>query len=264
MKQLKLILIACFTCLLVVLSVTACNTQDNQSNSATPSLIMATSADFPPYGYIDTSFGAEQIIGFDVDIATAITTQLGYTLEIANMDFNGLIPALQSHRADFVMAAMIPTEERKQNVDFSEIYYEAKSSIVSKQGSGLLTKASLDGRTVGVQLGSVEEEAAKQIAGATVVPLNALGGIIQEVKTSRIDAAIIEDTVAKAYVASNPDLEFHPITSSEETGSAIAFPKGSELTERFNAALQEMKSNGQIEELINKWFGEDSPAYKLP
>lgn len=262
MKQLKFLLIACFTCVLVVFSMTACNAQTGQSSDASQSLVMATSADFPPYGYIDTSSGSEQIIGFDIDVANAITTQLGYTLEVSNMDFNGLIPALQADRADFVMAAMIPTEERKKNVDFSEIYYDAKSSIVSKKDSGLSTEASLNGRKVGAQLGSVEEEAANQITGATVVPLNALGSIIQEVKNGRVDAAIIEDTVAKAYVASNPDLEYHTLESDGETGSAIAFPKDSELTEQFNAVLQEMKSNGQIEDLIQKWFGENSPAYK--
>ncbi|GAB4213325.1 MAG: transporter substrate-binding domain-containing protein [Synechococcales cyanobacterium] len=243
---------------------TACSPQTDQTSSAAPVLTMATSADFPPYGYVDTSSGTEKIIGFDIDIATTIATQLGYTLEITNIDFNGLIPALLSKRADFVMAGMVPTAERKENVDFSNIYYEAKSSIVSKQGSGLSTEASLNGRKVGVQLGSVEEETAKQISGATIIPLNSLGSIVQEIKIGRIDAAIIENTVAKAYVSINSGLEFHTIASNGETGSAIAFPKGSELTKKFNLELQKMQSSGIIEQLINTWFGENSPAYTKP
>lgn len=261
MKRMKFLLTALFACVYVVLSVTACNAPTAQVSTSPQPLIMATSADFPPYGYVDTSAGSESIIGFDIDIAQAITEQLGYTLEITNIDFNGLIPALQSGRADFVMAAMIPTPERKRSVDFSDTYYEARNSIVSKQGSGLTAEANLNGKIVGVQLGSVEEEVAKHITGAIVVPLNSLSTIIQEVKIGRVDAAIIEDTVAKAYVSTNADLEFHTLAGDEEAGSAIAFPKGSPLVAEFNIALQEMKSSGQIDDLINQWFGENSPAY---
>ena len=98
---------------------------------------MATSADYPPYEFVDSSSGSQEIVGFDVDIAKYITEKLGAELKIDNVDFNGLIPALQSKRADFVMAGMTPTPERKQNVDFSEIYYDAKNTIVAKKGSNL-------------------------------------------------------------------------------------------------------------------------------
>jgi polar amino acid transport system substrate-binding protein len=222
---------------------------------------MATSADYPPYEFIETSSGSEEIVGFDIDIARYITEQLGYGLEINNVDFNGLIPALQAGRADFVMAGMTPTEERKQNVDFSLIYYEAKNTIVSKADSNLTDAATLEGKKVGVQLGSIQEGFAKDnLTGAEIVPLNRINEIVQEIKANRIDAAIIEDTVAKGYTESNPDLEFTVIPNEGESGSAIAFPKGSELLADFDPVLQEMIDSGKMEELVTKWFGGESAS----
>jgi arginine/lysine/histidine transporter system substrate-binding protein len=271
MKRLKYLFTAFLSALLTVVVMTACNPQASDrasSPAASPgagggggeTLVMATSADYKPYEYIDTSSGSEDIIGFDVDIAKYITNELGYQLEINNVDFNGLIPALQAGRADFVMAGMTPTEERKQNVDFSKIYYDAKNTIVAAKDSGLTTVESLNGKKVGVQLGSIQAEAANEIEGAEVVPLNRINEIIQELKAGRIDAAIVEDTVAKGYIEANPDLAFTTIEEEGESGSAIAFPKGSELTARFNEVLDAMESSGEIENLAKKWFGDTAPT----
>ncbi|HZG37969.1 MAG TPA: transporter substrate-binding domain-containing protein [Nodosilinea sp.] len=223
-------------------------------------LTMATSADYPPYEFVETAGGAEEIVGFDVDIARHIAEELGYDLEITNIDFNGLIPALQAGRADFVMAGMTPTEERKQNVDFSEIYYDAKQTIVFQSGAGIASPADLSGKTVGVQLGSIQEELANDlvdtIPNLKLSPLNRINEIVQELKSGRIDAAIIEDTVAEGFLTNNPDLEAVEIPEEGPAGSAIAFPKDSELVSDFNRVLAEMESSGLMEELIVKWFGD--------
>jgi polar amino acid transport system substrate-binding protein len=223
-------------------------------------LTMATSADYPPYEFVETAGGTEEIVGFDVDIARHIATELGYELEITNIDFNGLIPALQANRADFVMAGMTPTEERKQNVDFSDIYYDAKQTIVFPASAAITGPGDLGGKTVGVQLGSIQEELGKELAettpGMELSPLNRINEIVQELKSGRLDAAIIEDTVAAGFLANNPELAAVEIPEEEEAGSAIAFPKGSELTPEFNRVLAEMESSGLMEELIVKWFGD--------
>ena len=220
-------------------------------------LEMVTSADYPPYEFRDTASGNE-IIGFDIDIANYIAKELGFELEVIDTDFNGIIPALQSGRAAFAMAGMTPTEERKQNVDFSNIYYEAKNTIVANKGSNLTKPEDLAGKTIGVQLGSTQEEAAQEIAkeytNINIKQLNRTSEIIQEVKANRIDAAIIEDTIAQGFIASNPDLEFNTIPNTEAAGSAIAFPQGSNLVDDFNRVLQEMKENGELERLVKKWF----------
>jgi len=274
MKRLKYLFTALLTALLTITVMTACNPQASDTTSspgASPAgagggqtLTMATSADYPPYEFVDSASGSQEIIGFDVDIARYISEQLGYQLEIDNIDFNALIPTLQSNRADFVMAGMTPTEERKQNVDFSDIYYEAKNAIVAQAGSNLTTPESLSGKTLAVQLGSIQEGEAKDyqetIQGIELKPLNRINEMIQELKAGRIDAILMEDTVAAGYLASNSDLEANTVPNTGESGSAIAFPKGSPLLAEFNPVLAEMKSSGKIDELVTKWFGGDSPA----
>lgn len=262
MKQLKFLFTALLSAVLTIFLVTACNAQQG-ADSGAKNLTMATSADYPPYEFVDSSQGGQEIIGFDVDIAKYVTSKLGYNLQIQNIDFNGLIPALQSKRADFVMAGMTPTPERKQNVDFSQTYYEAKNTIVAKQGTDYKTADSLKGKKVGVQLGTTQEQEAKKL-NLNAVQLNRISEIIQELKSGRIDAAIVEDTVAKGFVKSNPDLVLNTIPNKGAAGSAIAFPKGSPLVSEFDPILQEMISSGKITELVNKWFGDQAPTQQKP
>lgn len=223
-------------------------------------LTMVTSADYPPYEFRDTATGKNEIIGFDVDIAKNIAQELGIELEIKDTDFNGIIPALQSGRADFAMAGMTPTAERKKNVAFSDIYYEAKNTIVAKKGSNITKPEDLAGKNVGVQLGSTQEEAAKKFKNVKLKSLNRTSEIIQEVKAGRIEGAIIEDTIAKGFIGSNPDLEFNTLPNVGEAGSAIAFPKGSNRVADFNRVLAQMKQSGEIENLVKKWFDKGQPT----
>jgi arginine/lysine/histidine transporter system substrate-binding protein len=242
----------------------ACGTSENDSNNGAGQkdenkkvLIMGTSADYPPFEYVDTA-KSDQIIGFDVDIANAIAKKLGYKVQVKDIDFNGLIPAIEAGQVDFVLSGMTPTEERKKNVDFSDVYYEAKNMIVSKKDSKIKTIDDLKGKTLGVQLASIQEGEAKKMAETIDVKVenrNRIPEIVQEIKAGRFDAAMIEDTVAKGYFKKNPDLGGFTMESSEqEAGSAIAFPKDSKLTEDFNNALKELKDSGELNKLVVKWF----------
>jgi polar amino acid transport system substrate-binding protein len=227
-------------------------------------LTMVTSPDYPPYEFYQTKGGERKITGFDVEIANKIAQELGFTLKIQESDFNGLIPALQANRADFVMAGMTPTPERRKNVDFSTIYYEAKDTIVAPKSSNLTKIEDLKNKNVGVQLGTIQEQNAKDIAkkvpGMQIKQLNRVPDIIQEIKSRRIAAAIVEDTVAKGFVDANPELAFNPIASEQQSGSAIAFPKGSKLIEPFNKVLYRMKGSGEMDALVKKWFSQNTTA----
>lgn len=235
-----------------------------QSAVGKDELVMITSPDYPPYEFYDTTGGERKIVGFDVDIANTLARELGFKLKIQESDFNGLIPALQAGRADFVMAGMTPTPERKKNVDFSIIYYDAKDTIVAPKGSNLKTPADLKGKQVGVQLGTIQEQnaqaIAKKVPGIQLKQLNKVPDIIQEIRANRIQAAIIEDTVAQGFIQSNPDLEYTAIASEEQSGSAIAFPKGSKLVAPFNQVLSKMKGSGELETLATKWFSMNTTA----
>jgi arginine/lysine/histidine transporter system substrate-binding protein len=234
-----------------------------QSAVGKDELVMITSPDYPPYEFYNTAGGERKIVGFDVDIANTLARELGFKLKIQESNFDGLIPALQAKRADFVMAGMTPTPERKKNVDFSIIYYDAKDTIVSLKGSNLKKPTDLKGKTVGVQLGSIQDKNAQTIAKKTPIQikqLNKVPDIIQEIRAKRIEAAIIENTIAQGFIQSNPDLEYTAIESEEQSGSAIAFPKGSKLVEPFNKVLYKMKGSNELEGLTKKWFSQNTTA----
>ncbi|KQL44241.1 ABC transporter substrate-binding protein [Brevibacillus choshinensis] len=273
-KQMSIFSIA-LTSLLAATMMAGCGTGNQSGAGQTPAqpqagqqqpsgekktLTMATSADYKPYEYHDLTSGKDEIVGFDVDLAKYIGKELGYEVQVNDMNFDGLVPALQTNRADFVMAGMTPTPERQKNVDFSEIYYDAKNTIVSKKESNLTKPDQLAGKKVAVQLGSIQESAAKELAktatGLQITSLNKTGEIIEEVKTGRVDAAILEDTVAKGFVESNPGLQYTTIESEEKNGSAIAFPKGSTHVTEFNQVIKKMQENGEMDKLIKKWFGQ--------
>lgn len=270
-KRLKIIYFSLitFTVLLVALgqafpmgkqssySVSAESAANAPASGQKKKLVMGTSADYPPYESVDAK-GSGEIVGLDIDVAKYITSQLGYELEIANMDFNGLIAALQTGRVDFVMSAMSATEERKQSIDFSDTYYAARNTIVSKKGAPLETEASLSGKRVGTQLGSTQDLYAATIEGAVLKKLNKIPDLIQELNSGRIDAAIVEDAVAVEMTNSNPELvmNFLPAESADN-GYAIAFPKQSPIVAEFNGVLAEMKDNGKLDEIVQQWFAEE-------
>ncbi|MBP1976325.1 ABC transporter permease subunit [Cohnella thailandensis] len=253
-----LVALACLCVLAGCLVVPGASTPS--AAAAGKTITMGTSPDYPPYENIDAAAGGE-IVGLDIDIALAIADKLGYELKIAPSDFDGLIAALQSERVDFVMSGMSVTEERKQSVDFSDIYYVASNMIVSLKDSGYDSLDDLAGKKVGVQLGSTQENVVSGIEKPDVLKLNKIPDLIQALKADRVDAVIVEDAVAAGYAGANEDLKIAAIPASDEgEGYAIAFPKGSELTEPFNKALQELKDDGTLQQMIDKWFGTESTA----
>lgn len=248
---------------LVISLLAACGTASKEGQGSEGSgtegkkvLVMGTSADYPPFEYVDTANG-EEFIGFDIDLANYITEQLGYELEIRDMAFDGLIGALQTGRVDFVASSMSATEERKKNVDFSDIYFQSGEMIVVRKDSGIESVEDLAGKALGVQLGSIQEGTAddlsKEVGNIEVKKLNKVPELIQELKSNRIDGVVLDQTVAEGFLAELDDLS-GILLNVDAAGTAIAFPKDSELTEEFNQVIQEMKENGELDKLVQKWI----------
>lgn len=253
-----------FALILLVGVLAACGTskKDNVAGNTQDKkvLTMGTSADYKPFEYIDSE-KSDQIIGFDIDLGKAIASKLGYQVTVKDMDFSGLVQSLKSGQSDFVMAGMTPTPDREKNVDFSDIYYTSKHMIISKKASKINKLDDLKGKKVGVQLGSIQNDKAKEINKTVPIKIenrDKVPDLIQEVKAGRLDAVIIEDNVAKGYIAKEKDLTGFTINDSSAAGTAIAFQKNSKLTEKFNNELKKMKKNGELDKLIVKWFGGDT------
>lgn len=220
-------------------------------------LEMATSADFPPFESRDASGNFE---GFDIDLANYIADELGYELNIQDMKFDGLIGALQTERIDMVLSGMSATDKRKENVDFSIEYNHSGEMFITLKDSDIKTLEDLEGKTVGVQLGTIQEDGAKKIQEETVdFELKAVDNanvLIQELLSNRIDVAYMDKAVAEGYITEQDLAGFDDPTSSSP-GMAVAFPKGSELTEKVNAVLKKAEENGKLQELKDKWLIED-------
>lgn len=225
-------------------------------------LVLGTSADYPPYEFHIRKEGKDEIVGFDVEIARTIAKDMGADLVIRDMDFDGLLAALVSGSVDIVLAGMTPTKERRQNVDFSDIYYTAEQGIIIKKSDATkygASAATLKDSLIGAQRGSIQVGIAKkEIKGVSedemekahsqIKELPKLPDLIMELKSGNIDAVIVELPVAVNYVAVHNDLMLAPYTFKDsEGGAAAAVKKGEKkLLEAVNTSINALKAEGQI------------------
>ena len=235
----------------------AAETDSPAAEEETEVLEMATSADYPPY----ESRNAEgEFVGFDIELAQYIADELGRELEITDMKFDGLIGALQSGRADMVLAGMNATEERKQNVDFSTVYHNSGETFLTLPDSGIDSLEELEGKTVAVQLGTMQESTIEALVeeegmDIEIKSIDDAGLMVQELLAGRVDAAYLDTTAAVGFMEEQGLTGFEDPTA-KSPGVAIAFPEDSELVDDVNAILAEAEESGYLDELRNEWFVE--------
>jgi polar amino acid transport system substrate-binding protein len=221
-------------------------------------IVLGTSADYPPYEFHKSIDGKDTIVGFDIDIANAVAKDLGVTLEIKDMKFDGLLAALDTGNIDFVVAGMTPNEERKKNMDFSKIYYTTQQGVVvrAEDKDKYKTMDDLKGLKIGVQKGAIQEKIAQeQIPNAQLTALGKISDIVDELKTKSVDAIFVELPVANNYVNKNKDLAISAATPKDDTdGSAIAFKKGTDpkVIEQVNKTIDKLIADKKIDEFVAK------------
>ncbi len=225
-------------------------TADSAGENGT--LHMATNAFFEPYEYYEN----QQIVGIDVDIAEAVCDKLGYSLVIDDMDFDSIITAVQSGKADFGMAGMTVTEERMAAIDFTDTYTNAIQVIIVKEGSDKVKSTEdLANATIGVQMGTTGDIYVTdfEAEGAVIERFNKGADAVLALTQDKVDAVVIDNEPAKAFVAQNEGLTIleEPFENEEY---AICVAKGSTLTEKINGALKQLKEEGKIDEIIKKYI----------
>ncbi|HLN62318.1 MAG TPA: basic amino acid ABC transporter substrate-binding protein [Symbiobacteriaceae bacterium] len=222
-------------------------------------IVLGTSADYPPYEFHKTVDGKDTIVGWEIELAQELAKDLGVKLEIKESAFDNLIADLNAKKVDFVVSAMTITDKRKENVDFSNSYWQGGQSILmlKEKASGVKSTADLKGKTIGVQLGTTGEEEAKKIEGAKVKPVDKFEATVLDLLAGKVDAVVAGYTVAKNYEKNNPKLAMVLELSSEQNG--IAFRKGDkELVDAVNTSLKKITSGGKLEELVKKYDAEAS------
>ena len=216
-------------------------------------LVMATNAEFPPYEYRE----GDQIVGIDAEIAQAIAEDMGLELVIEDMQFDSIIAAVQSGKADIGIAGMTVDEDRLQSVDFSLPYTTAAQVVIVTNDSPIASPADLEGKTIGVQLGTTGDVFAGDIENAAIERYNKGFEAVQALGQNKVDAVIIDREPAKVFVSENEGLK---ILDEEYTVEeyAIAIAKDNqELLEQINASLTKLKDSGKLQEIIDKYISAD-------
>lgn len=261
---------------LMVLSMAGCGnsttTEDTNTNEQTQAadtadiktsvegkLIWATNAEFPPYEYHE----GDQVAGIDAEVANYIGEQLGLEVQCEDMQFDSIIAAVTSGKADLGIAGMTVTEDRLVNVNFSDPYVNAGQVIIVKSDSDIAAKADLAGKTIGVQLGTTGDQYVSDpanVEGATVERYSKGFEAVQALTQGKIDAVVIDGEPAKSFVAAADEGSIkildEPMTEEEY---AIAISKDNEaLLAQVNEILAQMQENGKMAEITEKYLGDNA------
>ena len=219
---------------------------------------------YPPFSSVDAS---GKIVGFDIDIANALCAEMKAQCTLVQQDFDAMIPALQAHKIDMVVASMSATPERLKVVDFSDKYYNTPNRLIAKSGVAIDgSPASLKGKKIGVQRSTINDRfATAKFTGATIVRYTKQDEVFLDLAAGRIDATLVDSVAGdtgflkvaagKGYAFTGP---VYDDAAYFGTGVGVALRKGeTPLRERLNTAIKAIRANGTYKTLQGKYFDFD-------
>ena len=242
--------------IVMILGLVACGqkaaTTTASADGTATKLVMCTNAEFPPYEYKDGG----KFMGIDVECAKLIGEKLGVEVEILDIAFDSLIPTVMSGKADFAMAGMTVTEDRKESVDFTHTYQKAVQAIVVPIDSTISSANSLEGKKIGVQTGTTGDiYCSGDFGDEAVERYSKIIDGFQAMKSGKIDAVVVDDQVASAIVEQDSTAFKILETAYAEEEYAIAVKKGNaDLLNKLNSVIDEIKSNGELQAIVNKYI----------
>lgn len=214
-------------------------------------LYVGTNAEFEPFEYREGG----NIVGFDIELIGEISKLIKKDIEVEDMAFDGLLPALQTKKIDLIIAGMTATEERKKFVNFSESYYKSQQAIVvNKDENGINNFDNLIGKEVGVVLGYTGDIIVSEITNVKVQRYNATSEAIMALKSKKVQAVVLDYEPAKNYSAQNPELKLIETDSQSEEYAIAIRKEDTQLLNDINKALATLKENGTYDALLNKYF----------
>ena len=253
MKNKLMKILALATVCVMVFALTACGKKGD-------TLLVVTEATFPPFDTVDDD---GNIIGFDMDLITEIANEQGFKIEFKDIGFDSLIPALEAKEADIIAAGMNSLDpERQAKVDFSTPYFDSYLVLVVKEGNTTINGVGdlTSSMKVAGQIGTTgaDEATALETEGkiAKAVILDKVSDAMLQLQNGDIDAIILDKPVTDAYLAKQPGVaKIVGDAIGEKEAYAFAVQKGNtELLDKINKGLQNMKDNGKFDELVQKWF----------
>ena len=245
---------------MMVMMVAGCGGGDkkpaDKAAEATKVLRVGTEPTFAPNEF--QKEGSKDFDGFDMDLIRAIGKQLNMKVEIQNMGFDALIPAINAGNIDAAIAGMSITPDRQKAVDMSDPYYTSGLVVVvNKDNEAVKSVKDLDNKGIAAQIGTTGAERAAKVPGAKVKNFNTNSEVFLELKNKGVDAVIIDKPVAEYYLAQGGGKETAKIVGEtmEAESYGISLKKNSPLTAKINKALLDLKKNGEYDKLYEKWFG---------
>ena len=214
-------------------------------------LTMATNAAFPPY---EMTTDAGDFEGIDIETAQAIADKLGLELQIDDMDFDAALLSVQQGKADIVMAGVTVTDERKAVMDFSDSYATGIQSIIVPEGSDITSPDDLAGKKIGTQRGTTGYiYCSDDFGDENVVAYDDGLTAVQALNNGQVDAVVIDNAPAQEFIAANPGLKILD-TSYAEEDYAIGMAKNSPLEDAVNSVLEELKADGTLQAIVDKYI----------
>ena len=215
-------------------------------------LIMSTNAAFPPY---EMTTDSGEFEGIDIETAQAIADKLGLELQIDDMDFDAALLTVQQGKSDMVMAGVTVTDERQNVMDFTDSYATGIQSIIVKEDSDIASVDDLAGKKIGTQRGTTGYlYCSDDFGDENVVAYDDGLTAVQMLNNGQVDCVVIDNAPAKEFVAANPGLKLLDTAYVEES-YAIGVGKGNtELKDAINTALEELKADGTLQAIVDKYI----------
>ena len=252
--------VALLLAVLMVASLCACGQKDTGSDLQTVTkgkLIMSTNAEFAPYEYVaddGKGFQGTGYEGIDIEIAYALAQKLGLELVVDNMDFDAALSAVQTGKSDMVAAGVTVTPDRLNAMSFTDSYANGVQVVIVKEGSDIKSIDDLQGKKIGTQRGTTGYIYCSDDFGDDAVVAYDDGlTAVQALNNGQVDAVVIDNAPAKEFVAANPGLVILD-TSYAEEDYAIGMAKGSALEDAINKALEELKADGTLQSIVDKYI----------
>ncbi len=221
-------------------------------------------ADFAPMGFTEDD---GTIVGFDIDLANAVAEKMGVKVEVKPIDWDSKAMELSTGKIDVIWNGFSITDERRQEVLFSNPYLSTKQSVIVKAGSDIKTKADLAGKKIALQDSSTSEDALKgdaatyeSIGDENISRFKENSQVLMEVESGRADAAVIDEIFVRYYLQKENMLDKFVVLEEgfDEEDYGVGGRHGDyALMEAINKALDECKAEGITSEISMKWFGED-------
>ena len=223
--------------------------------AAADRVVVGTNAEFPPFEFTDD---ANAIVGFDIDVITAVGKAAGFEVEMQDMAFDSLVTALEGDKIDAVASGMTITDVRREKIDFSEPYYNAAQVIVAQKSSpDYKTIEEIRDKLVGVQLGTTGATMAEEVMGENNESLKQFrkyNEVFTDLGLGRIDAIVVDLPVAQAYLARVPNLKITSDPMSEEQYGFGVRKGDAALLAKINDGLAKIRASGEYEQIADKWF----------